>query len=351
MPFANRLASSVRCASSTLLFLVLFMLAVPVLCGCTSNDMPAAARKCPTTIEAQLPIREVDRRFVTTVRINGHPVSMMIDTGTTMSTLTSHAAAMLRLPYDENRMAVVNGIGGKLGPQHLMVARSIQFGTQNWEDVHLVTANVLGPDDLDPTLPSGSIGADLLSRYNVVLDFPKHTMTLYTLCDGPFAPETGDLQVLELERPSMDSLRAMLMIRIRLNGHPVHALIDTGSYRTSATRDAAIRSGVDEEILDQERAATIGSATGARANGHVHIFETIEIGTATYPRGPVLVQDASTSGVDMLLGMDFLKSRTVWISYAMRTVSFQSGTAPRPRISPDGLLARKLFSLPGAPSQ
>lgn len=347
---ANGLASSFRHTCSTSLSFVLLILAASVLYGCASDDTPAAARQCPITVEAQLPIREVGRRFVTTVSINGHPMSMLIDTGTSMSTLTPHAAEMLRLPYDQKRIGIVNGIGGRLEPQHLMIASLIQLGTQNWADVRLVAANVFGPDDLDPDAPSGSIGADLLSRYNVMLDFPNQTMTLYSLCDGPFAPATGVVQTLELEQPSTNSLRALLMIPVRLNGHPVHALIDTGSSRTSATRDAAISSGVDGATLEQERAATIGGAKGVRVNGHVHVFETIQIGSATYPRGPVLVQDASTPGVDMLLGMDFLKSRKVWISYATRTVSLEGRTAPRISVSRDGLPTRKLFTLPAAPS-
>lgn len=53
------------------------------------------------------------------------------------------------------------------------------------------------------------------------------------------------------------------------------------------------------------------------------MFQTMTVGAGTFRNTRLSVQDATLLGTDMLLGMDFLRWRKLWISYSTNQVFIQ----------------------------
>ena len=309
------------------------------------TNADASATSCRIVAEAKLPMREFHGHFITTVSINNQPVPMMIDTGASHTVLSPRFADMAGLAQDMNQSVHNSGIGGRTASQHPRVVHSIKFGPIALQDYDLPTGNIVPADqEADPTSPVGLLGTDLLAKYDVELDFPNRRMTLYSIssCEGHFVPWTGEYQAFQPTRTDKN----LLVIPIVLNGHTMRATIDTGSNRTSVTREATLDAGVDATALDQDPASLMTGANGV--NVHTHRFDTMTVDRTTFRNASVLVQDAELPPyMDMLLGMDFLHWRKLWISYATTQVFMQAPPNQAPRGDSTAVQAsKKLSALP-----
>jgi clan AA aspartic protease (TIGR02281 family) len=128
-----------------------------------------------------------------------------------------------------------------------------------------------------------------------------------------------------------------------VNGVTLRALIDTGSNVSSIGKTSAATAGVDAKAMAADPAMTFAGAKGTMMTAHKHRFDAMSVGAATFHDVRISVQDQDFPGTDMLLGMDFLRWRKVWLSFAtnqvfMQYIPRQAGRNP----------AARALSLPGA---
>ena len=121
------------------------------------------------------------------------------------------------------------------------------------------------------------------------------------------------------------SLADHLFFPVRIDGRQIIAIIDTGAQRTTLSTAAAQRLGVSEAILARDRSITARGAAGEQLSfPRVHRFLSLEIGGEVM-RGPELVvADIAPKDADIVLGIDFLSSRRLWLSYGSQRI-FLSG--------------------------
>jgi predicted aspartyl protease len=272
---------------------------------------PAAS--CSLRSVARLSLNESAGRFTTTVNINDHPVVMLIDTGAAYSAISPESAAQLGLPQNMHKKIVVHGIGRELRIDHPVVAHSFNLGDGDLLDYELTVANIAGPGEKGPNAPSGLLGIDLLSDYELEFDFPNHTLTLYSAnnCSGTFVPWSGQFDTM----PGQRLQGGQLTIPISLNGHSISAVVDTGSNRSSIGIDTAHNIGVSDEDLQTDHPASFMGASGVPVGAYKHYFSSFTIGHSTFRQAPLFVQTASFGTAQMLLGLDVLRWRKLWVSY------------------------------------
>ncbi|MFM0047275.1 retropepsin-like aspartic protease [Paraburkholderia sediminicola] len=283
---------------------------------------PAHPGGCTVVADAQMPLMESHGRFVTPVIIDLQPLMMLVDSGASSSALSPRTTASLHLDEDTDRRAHLNGVGGQMDVQHPVILRSLKFGSLNLENYDVLTANIVRPEqENDAAAPVGLIGADLLSRFDVELDFPNHRLTLYRVssCSGNFIPWSGRYDMFMARHASHNAF----VIPVVLNGTPVRAVVDTGSNISSISRDGATAAEVDAATLASEPAGTFVGSKGNAVAAHKHLFQTMAVGTSTFRNARIFVQDGSFPDTDMLLGMDFLRWRKVWLSYSSNQVFIQ----------------------------
>ena len=65
---------------------------------------------------------------------------------------------------------------------------------------------------------------------------------------------------------------------------------------------------------------TVLGAAAEQLDGHVHRFSQLAIGTEVIRDPEIGVTDLRLSDADLVLGVDFLQSRRVWMSYGSQQI-------------------------------
>jgi predicted aspartyl protease len=259
---------------------------------------------CQLKLEARLPMTESFRHYTVPVNIGGRTHPMLVDTGAEGTAILPKIADEWHLREDTSSASRVKGVGGA-SSQYLRIIPSLKLGSSEWVDLRVAALPIVSPEELaQASPPVGMLGANVLNRYDVEFDFPARTIALYTAsgCLGRFAPWSGDFQAYSAHKTPSNRF----ILKLSLDGHPVRALLDTGATSSVGTTAAARAAGVD-------------SAT------YQHKFD-LEIGTARFENAPIVVADIDLKDSDMLLGMDFMRHRRVWVSYSTGWVFMQLAT-------------------------
>src|SRR5205814_3155776 len=105
-----------------------------------------------------------------------------------------------------------------------------------------------------------------------------------------------------------------LFFSVQLDGHRLTAVIDTGSQVTVLATASARALGVSEEQLLRDRSVTTQGVVGEPLSARVHRFARLDIGALIVRNPEVVVTDLKLNEADIVLGVDFLSSRRLWLS-------------------------------------
>jgi predicted aspartyl protease len=111
-----------------------------------------------------------------------------------------------------------------------------------------------------------------------------------------------------------------LFFPVQLDGRTIAAFVDTGSQFTVLSTRAALALGVTDAVLAHDRGATVRGAASERLAAHIHRFSQLAIGAEVIHNPETIVTDVRLSDADLVLGIDFLKSRRIWLSYGSRQI-------------------------------
>ena len=273
---------------------------------------PEAWADCGVQRVATLPLQEAERPEIQ-VAIDGQLVRMLVDTGAQISMVTPEAVAALHLPRDPRHGSRVMTIGGEATSRNAILPM-LELADARFQNLS-VAVSPLDERRPDPrTTPAGVIGADLLHDFDLELDVPGRLLTLYRpdRCAPSRPPWPGPSDSI----PAIVSGRNQFMIDVALNGRTVRAIFDTGSRGETVSRALATDLGVTAQALQQDPAA-IG-LTGGEHDYRIrrHTFATLQIGKEMFRNLPLDVVEFHLFGVDMLLGVDYMRARRFYISYA-----------------------------------
>jgi len=248
---------------------------------------------------------------------NGMPVTLVLDTGAEGTILTPPIAQRIgaqrpRIEFQRQ----IRGIGGTLQTSEVEL-RSFTVGgvAIPWRRVRVAPVNLAsvfsGPLD-------GVLGADSLSSFDVDLDLPGHRMVLYErqTCPGALPAWTQPYARINAGR----SMGGHLFFPVQLDGRRTDAFVDTGSQFTVLSTRAALALGVSATVLARDRVATVRGVAAEQLAAHVHRFSQLQIGAETIRDPEIIVTDVRLSDADLVLGIDFLRPRRVWLSYGSQQI-------------------------------
>ena len=280
---------------------------------------PAQAA-CALRQRAEVPLRVRDGFPFIPATIGDTPVTLLLDTGAQGILLTPDAAAALRLQAAPGPGTRLLGTGGtRVAPN--VILRDLAVGGAAVPDSVVPVAVLPGVPRLDPPL-AGLLGAPLLAAYDVDLDVPHGRMGLYDAkdCGAVPPPVPPPLNVLRLEMtPDGDAA-----IPVEINGQGFLALLDTGSRATILTEQAAQRLGLAGPASANLARGVDGTGLPVR---HMRV-QTMRVGTDVVANAPVSVSALQLGLGDMLLGLDYLGRRRVWISYRSGRVTMGGASPP-----------------------
>ena len=272
-------------------------------------DWPADCKLVPV---AELPMTLKTGHVVIPASANDRDLTLGIDTGGSGTSLTKAGVGHIGLPYAASLGAVVPTIGGLRLSEGNVHLRDLRIGA-------LALSNLYIPE-MD-TLPGvdGLIGPDILSRYDVELDFGGKTFRLFKThpCADRAVSWSGAYTTVPFTFTGDEHIR----VRVTLDGRNMSAILDTGAgISVMSMEDANNAFGLTSNSPAVEAANPVsGLAWSGRVHAYTTTFKTLTIGGVTIA-GPriELIEGRNFLGHDfaqLVLGNDVLSRFHLYIAY------------------------------------
>jgi predicted aspartyl protease len=278
-----------------------------------------ASAACVVQQRTSVKLQIVGSVVLVPVVVNGVAGNFILDTGAALTVVTPDAVGHFGLRLDDWASTTMQGVGG-VERRRNADPRSFELGGVALHRRSLARDATLRV----ATLPRGSfgerridglLGRDFLSLFDLDLDFPHQTLTLYDVhgCAGRFLAWAEPYLSVTVDNPAESALLVPLVI----DNVPLQALLDSGASRSliAARGMARLALGIDQLRLDPSQ--IVGGVGPHTVTMWRHKFHELQIGSETIADPVFLVAPVPLRPIsDMLLGADWLLGHRVWISYA-----------------------------------
>jgi predicted aspartyl protease len=270
---------------------------------------------CDLVQVAQVPLEPRGRLFAVPVTVNGHAISMMLDTGSEKSLLAEATVQRLGVNRDGRTSTVLVGAAGGSIRTDASID-SILLGGKPLPANRMAVDSLVGYRGID-----GILGLDILRDFDLDMDAPNRALTLYRVrrCeraeppwDEPAAPIAG-----------ISTRMGWLEMPFEIDGTEEIGVVDTGASSTMITPRLVQRLGLSDRDLANDRIVKLNVVAGSETQARVHRFQTVRIGPITVHNADIIIlaKDPPTLGGgrrfrEAVIGQDFLGNRRVWFSFS-----------------------------------
>jgi predicted aspartyl protease len=304
----------------------------------------------PCTMEkiGEMPLREENRHFYIAGTIHGQPITLLFDTGAWETILSLATVRRLNLTAEPGRTGEIVGIGGKTAVSVYRV-KFILNGARDWE--RYVLAGDYGLKG-SHALEDGLIGPSFFGGFDIDLDVPGHRINLYFPehnCSSPSAYMHGPLFQVPIAHPEIPAaitaspgkqriaafistlIDASPRVLVSVGGKELVAGIDSGAPDNILFVSGAQKIGITPQEIAASK-PTLAFGTGPDAMPAVnYTISSADVGPLEIMQLPVTIVDQNLpSGLDMILGTDFLHRVHVWISGSSDSLIMQYPPTPSP---------------------
>ena len=264
---------------------------------------------------ADIAARKLESRMTVAVEVEGHgPYRFVVDSGADTSALGASVQRQLALP--PTTRAMLHGMTASTLVDRVF-ASELKVGQSTISNLPMP---VLSDDYLGA---QGLLGIDALVEQRLMMDFDKRVITIED-ARRPIPHLLGEIVIVAKRRRGQ-----LILTEATANGHPVDAVIDTGSEITIgnlALRDRLFKKGARTLLTGQ----AIG-VTGVAVTLELAHLEELRI-------GPILMRDVDIAFADvppfagfglndhpaLFLGTDLMASfRRISLDFRARKVRFQ----------------------------
>jgi len=301
---------------------VLLAVCLVALAGCAGPTGPGilGGGTCSLEPVARVPVRLYSGLPLVDATIAGAPVRLVLDTGADRTLLSEAAVRRLGLPRDPHRTSRSTGVGGAFGGFDALT-NTITLGGTTLPLPRVVVGDFdLGFSD---TQVDGLLGADLWRHFDVDLNLPARTATLYRaqFCHRSAPPWPGPAITVE----GLAGPPTRLLLPVALDGKGAAAIFDTGAQVTAVSTRLAARV---PEPADPGREVRLRGAGAATARLRARRFASLQIGPLLFA-DPVLPVMPLPGIVGAVVGEDLLRGCRAWFSFAARQLFLAAADVPR----------------------
>lgn len=276
----------------------------------------AVAQNCRLIKKAEFVVRSLGNIPIVTVRINGGAAEFLFDTGAERSIITAAAAARLGVDVHYEYARQMRSLGTAVSGGDAWL-RSFDPGGIALTNFRILVGPVSLPS-VEGKPIDGLLGADFLSDYEVDLDLAHRRIILYSQphCGIAVPAWSSAYTTIEANR----SLHDRLFFPVRLDGHALAALIDTGAQLTTLDAESAAAVGVTAAMLARDPVTTLRGAAAEAVRSWAHRFAELQIDGELLHDQTLMVTRLGLQDADLVLGADFLRWQRVWLSYATHQI-------------------------------
>jgi predicted aspartyl protease len=272
---------------------------------------------CSTRLLGKIVVATLNRAPFVTLAANGHSVTLIVDTGAERTVLTPEAAKAIdaqrpRIEFQRR----VRGVGGDLASQEVEL-RTFAAGELPIPWRRLLVAPVRTAK-VFPTPLDGLLGADVLSDFDLELNLRRQSLGLYQKQACPAAAPNWAGPYSSISTGLSPGGR--FFFPVQLDGHRLTATIDTGSQLTVLATASAHAIGVTQAALSRDRSLAMQGVAGDPQSSRIHRFDKLQLGDFVIRNPEIVVADLALREADLVLGVDLLSSRRLWLSYGSRRI-------------------------------
>lgn len=300
------------------------LLAVLALAACAGQPGPA----CTGAEVGHAPLIPAGRYSVVPVRLNGQARSLVVDTGSNVTMITSAAADELGVTRLAGRAAAIHAVGGEVRPE---LGRFGDFDLDGLQLGKMVVAIAPFPTAVYPPLPvAGLLGEPLLLYFDVELDFAAQRLTFHEpgRCARLEPGWPGEVARIDLAATPLKEGRVVGPVEV--NGHTVEATFDSGAPVSLITPETAERLGLSRQ--DGAPVIRVQGVDGQTGEGYGRRVDEIRVGGLRWRDVPVVVAPAALGTSDMLFGHNLMLGHRLYISRRSEALFIQA--APKPDARP-----------------
>jgi hypothetical protein len=284
----------------------------------------AANAACAVDARATVSLRIIGGSIFVPVEVNGHTASFILDTGAERSLMTRDATQRLDVARDQWVGTAMVGVGGgnaglpNADPRSLtlggvpLVRRTLSHDTS-------LTVAVLPRTHAGNQIIDGLLGRDYLSLFDLDLDMPSRTLTLYQVhdCAGRFLPWHDAYATVPVS--ILDRGKAVLL-SVMVDGTPLRAMLDSGADSSLLGKPGIFHLGLTQDSWASDPAVQVAGIGPRPVTMHRHRFRSLRVGNQTIESPEIWVQSEPLPFpiLDMILGVDWLAGQRIWISFATR---------------------------------
>jgi len=240
-------------------------------------------------------------------QMNGNPALMLVDTG-------AYSISVTRTGVERHKLALryveahAVGVGGnaKISNARLsdLAVGPVHSG-KTGIDVITSTGDTPAYDAI--------LGAPFLLQTDLEISMPDKTLKMYTAsgCGDTFLAlwDEGAIDVPFLRGYEKGKIPKFT---VKVNGHDMKAIIDTGASISTIELEAARRAGLDLDGPGVKRMTDVAGVGARRVSRWSAVFDSFAIGSETIRKPELNVIDTHGAvDVDVLLGDDFLRTHRV----------------------------------------
>ena len=274
---------------------------------CSLLTLPFAARaQCRLAPSAIVPLQAVEGFPVIAASVDGTPVTFLLDTGAQAHLVLPAAEARLRLRPMQGPVPLIGTGGARDAP--LVVLKGVTLGGVPLAPAPSPVTTLPLVPRVSPML-AGLLGAPLLDQFDLDLNVQVGSLGLYAAggCGGAL-PQLAPRQTVI---PLTITRDGQALLEVAINGQTVVALLDTGSRATLLTQATADALGLRAPVSANTSRGVDGESLPV---GHTTVRE-MTVGDDVIRGMPVSISPLQLGRADMLLGLDYLRQRRVFISY------------------------------------
>jgi predicted aspartyl protease len=258
----------------------------------------ARAAECGplVTVTAQA---QFDGRLLVPVTLENHPLTLMLDTGGVATTIKWDLARQLGLPVRQS-VRTLTGVGGSV-LNFTVAGENFLLGTERLPNLPIyVEARVMPGAD-------GTLSSDILRRYDVGIDFARHSLSLFAPDGCAASGAGGDVIAMDVTQ------NGHVRFPVKIDGKTLIATLDTGAGTSVLSMKAAALLGIDPNSPDLSLQTTAGNF-----RVFSYPFQAMEIGQMAIKNPRIWIAEDGLMprmDSDLVIGVDALRHMHVTVGY------------------------------------
>ncbi len=295
-----------------------------------------ASKPCLIAKLAEVPVRVIHGTALVPVVVNGVGTVGVLDTGAEMTIMTPAMAAAAKITIDpKQHLRHAEGIAGVFDAPAAM-AKTLQIG-------HLMlnpppVLDVFNFVNSRNTTIGIQVGGNSIDGLDWDLDFQHGLMTSYRTrnchdIDPLWDTKSTGLPLRRGMNPAFATVAGILglpmnvTVPVQFDGGIVNAVFDTGSMYSMLSLRAAHWLGITNKALARDPEQDIAAIDQTKIRAHRHIIPNVFIGESPERDFMVYVPETANKGdqLEMILGMDWIATHRLWLSYTTDSLYIDSG--------------------------